>query len=70
MGWLEKIPTGILFAAAVLMLLAPFFPEPHLAEKFKMLMAGNLRKPLDVLDVFWHLFPSILLVLKLIRNAS
>ena len=70
MGWLEKIPTGILIAAAVLMLLAPFFPEPHLVEKFKMLMAGDLRKPLDFFDVFWHLFPSILLALKLVRNAT
>lgn len=70
MEWLDKIPTGLLVVAAIFMLLAPFFPEPHLVEKFKMLMAGTLRKPIDLFDVAWHLFPSVLLVLKLIRNAG
>ncbi len=70
MEWLDKIPTGILVVAAILMLLAPFSPEPHLVEKYKMFMAGTLKKPLDIFDVFWHLFPSVLLIIKLIRNAG
>lgn len=70
MEWLDKIPMGPLVAVTVLMALAPFVPEPHLVEKFKMLMAGTLTKPIDIFDVFWHLFPAILLVLKLIRNQG
>jgi len=67
MEWLDRIPTGLLVVAAILMALAPFTPEPHLVEKFRMLMAGSLRKPLDIFDVFWHLAPSVLLALKLFR---
>jgi len=69
MEWIDKIPTGFLVVAAVLMALAPFTPEPHLVEKFRMLMAGTLTRPLDIFDVFWHLAPAILLAIKLIRAA-
>ena len=69
MNWLDKIPTGALSVAAVLMLLAPFNPEPHLVQKFNMLMDGSLSKPIDIFDVFWHLLPATLLGLKLFRNA-
>ncbi|MBT4932278.1 MAG: RND transporter [Rhodospirillaceae bacterium] len=67
MEWLDRIPTGMLVVAAILMALAPFTPEPHLLEKFRMLMAGTLKKPLDIFDVFWHLAPSALLAVKLFR---
>ena len=70
MNWLDKIPTGILVAATVFMLFAPFSPEPHLVQKYKMLMAGELGKPVDIFDVFWHLFPATLLILKLIRRSG
>lgn len=69
MEWLDKIPTGLLIAAAIMMLLAPFVPEPHLIEKFRMFMAGELKKPIDIFDVFWHLFPTVLLAIKLFRNG-
>ncbi len=68
MNWIDKIPTGLLAFAAVFMALAPFSPEPHLVEKYHMLMAGNLNKPLDIFDVFWHLLPAALLGIKLIRS--
>ncbi|MBC8268155.1 MAG: hypothetical protein H8E36_05360 [Rhodospirillaceae bacterium] len=67
MEWLDRIPTGVLVVAAVLMALAPFTPEPHLLEKYRMFMAGTLRRPLDIFDVFWHLAPSALLAVKLLR---
>ena len=67
MEWLDRIPTGMLVVAAILMALALFTPEPHLLEKFRMLMAGTLKKPLDIFDVFWHLAPSALLAVKLFR---
>jgi len=67
MEWIDKIPTAGLIIVAILLALAPFSPEPHLVEKFKMLKAGTLTRPLDIFDVFWHLSPSILLAIKLFR---
>ena len=70
MNWIDKIPTGMLALAAVFMLFAPFSPEPHLVQKFNMLMSGNLNKPLDIFDMFWHLLPATLLVIKLVRSRG
>lgn len=68
MEWLDKISTSMLVLAAIVMALAPFTPEPHLVEKFRMFMAGNLRKPLDIFDVCWHLLPTALLAVKFFRR--
>ncbi len=65
MRWLDKIPYSLLIAATIFMLGAPFMPEPHLVEKARMLAEGQLTKPLDIFDVFWHLLPALLLGLKL-----
>ncbi len=67
MNWIDRIPTGLLALVTVFMMFAPFSPEPHLVQKFNMLMSGNLHKPLDIFDVFWHLLPAALLVIKLVR---
>jgi hypothetical protein len=61
---LKDIPYSLLIMAAILMALAPFFPEPHLVEKIRMLLKGTLRRPLDIFDLFFHLIPALLLVLK------
>lgn len=68
MTWFDRLPTGPIAVFAVLMLFAPFVPEPHLWQKAKMLAAGTLSKPIDIFDVFWHLLPSVLLVIKLVRG--
>jgi hypothetical protein len=34
----------------------------------RMLAAGTLTRPLDIFDVFWHLLPAILLMLKVHRR--
>lgn len=68
MQFLDRIPFVLLLIAAVFMLGAPFVPEPHLVEKARMAAAGTLTRPLDIFDVFWHLLPTILLVLKLARG--
>ena len=39
----------------------PFAPESHLVEKSRMLMAGTLRRPFDIFDLFWHAWPLALL---------
>jgi len=67
MKWLDKIPLITLLIIALLLGLAPFTPEPHLWEKLKMLVAGELVKPLDIFDLFLHGTPVVLLLLKLTR---
>ena len=64
MRWLDRIPYPLLVVAAVLMLGAPFVPEPHLVEKARMLAEGRLSRPIDIFDVFWHLTPAVLLGIK------
>jgi len=70
MAWLDRISPIVLVPFAVLMALAPFTPEPHLVEKFTLLMAGDLTRLVDMFDVAWHLLPTILLGLKLYRLRS
>lgn len=64
MRWLDRIPYPLLIGAAVIMLGAPFLPEPHLVEKARLLAEGRLTRPIDIFDVFWHLLPSLLLAWK------
>ena len=70
LNWLDKIPYILLIIAAVFMLLAPFMPMPHIIEKLIMLKNGTLTKPLDIFDLFYHLIPSIILVLKIVRDTK
>lgn len=70
MEWFDRIPVSFLLAATLLIGLAPFAPEPHVIEKVRMLLHGTLRKPLDIFDLFFHLSPMILLILKLIRKTA
>ncbi|MBL0715193.1 MAG: RND transporter [Desulfosarcina sp.] len=65
---LDAIPYSVLGPLAVLLLLAPFKPMPHVLEKLIMLTDGVLTKPLDVFDLFFHLLPTILLGLKIFRR--
>ncbi len=55
----------LLIAATLLLGLAPFVPEPHLVEKTRLLMQGELTRPLDIFDLFFHLAPFLLLIIKL-----
>lgn len=66
---LDQIPFVFVILACLTLGLAPFFPEPHLWEKLKMLSAGTLTKPIDIFDLFWHAWPWLLLTAKLIRMA-
>jgi hypothetical protein len=68
--FLNKLGWGPLIFAAVLLGLAPFRPEPHLVEKLRMLVQGTLRKPIDILDLLFHLAPLILIVLKLFAREK
>ena len=70
MAFLDKIPYSILIIIAVMMLLAPFKPMPHVIEKVIMLKNGILTKPIDIFDLFYHLLPTIILLLKIYRDYS
>ena len=64
MRFIREFPFPILIVVAVLMLGAPFVPEPHLIEKARMAMNGTLTRPVDLFDVVWHLLPTALLLWK------
>jgi len=67
---LDKIPYSILIVLAGFMLLAPFRPMPHVVEKLIMLKNGTLTRPIDIFDLFYHLVPTIILVLKVYRDYT
>jgi hypothetical protein len=70
MKLLDQIPYLPLILLAVFMLLAPFRPMPHVLEKLIMLKNGVLTRPLDIFDLFFHLVPSVILLLKWIRGMQ
>ena len=69
-AFLDKIPYSILIVGAVLIILAPFKPMPHVLEKLIMLKNGTLTKPIDIFDLFFHLVPTLILLLKIYRSFS
>ena len=68
MNFLDQIPWNLAIIAALTLGLAPFFPEPHIWEKLKMLIAGELAKPIDIFDLVLHAAPWLLLLLKVLRE--
>jgi hypothetical protein len=68
--FLDKISYPILIIGAVLIILSPFKPMPHVLEKLIMLKNGTLTKPIDVFDLIFHLVPTIILLLKVYRSFS
>ena len=65
--YIDKVPLLPLAVVALFMALAPFTPEPHLLEKSRMLINGELSKPIDIFDLFWHSFLIVILAIRLIR---
>lgn len=70
MNWLHKLPWPLILIACSFVMLAPFVPEPHLWQKMKMLLAGTLNKPIDIIDVVWHSWPVIIIVLKIVAGLK
>ncbi|HTG80884.1 MAG TPA: hypothetical protein VL949_03015 [Geobacteraceae bacterium] len=58
----------ILIPLVVLLGFAPFTPQPHIVEKLRMLMAGTLKRPIDIFDLVWHSWPFVLLAYKVVRD--
>lgn len=68
--FLDEFPLSVLIVIALGLGLAPFFPEPHIWEKLKMLAGGTLTRPIDIFDLVFHLSPTALVLIKLIRMAT
>jgi hypothetical protein len=52
------------------MLALPIRPMPHVVEKIIMLTNGTLTRPVDIFDLFFHLFPLLLLIMKFIKDRK
>lgn len=66
---IDQIPLNIAILLALTLGLAPFFPEPHIWEKLKMLVGGTLVRPVDIFDLAMHGAPWVLLAVKLVFVA-
>ena len=66
--FLDKLPWSILIFLCLTLGLAPFFP-PHLFEKIKLLLEGQLVRPIDWFDLVMQSTPWVFLVLKLLMTA-
>jgi len=68
MRFLDRISWSVALVLAVFLGAAPISPEPHLVEKLRMLVQGQLVRPLDMFDLAMHGAPIVLLVLKAWRS--
>jgi hypothetical protein len=63
LGAVGQLHWGIVLLLCATLGLAPFSP-PHIVEKLSMLVKGELVRPLDWFDLFFHGLPWILLLVK------
>jgi hypothetical protein len=49
---------------------APYFPQPHIVEKIRMLMSGTLQRPIDIFDLIWHAWPFVLLIIRIAKDLT
>ncbi len=68
MAFLDRISWPIVLILCATIGLSPYFPEPHLWEKLKMLFAGTLAAPIDIFDLAMHGAPFALLLAKAARD--
>jgi hypothetical protein len=71
-NFFKAVPWTFLLPVAILLALTPFKPEPHLVEKLRMLVNGQLARPVDIFDLFMHGGPILLAFVKffLERNKA
>ena len=65
---LDTISWPVVIVLCLTLGLAPWVPEPHIWEKTKMLMNGELTRAIDIFDMLFHGVPWILLVVKAVRG--
>lgn len=66
---IDKLPWGLVIIACLTLGLAPFFP-PHIWEKLVMLKNGELSRPIDWFDLFYHGVPWMLLIMKAVVSLK
>lgn len=66
----ELLGYKFLIPLVLLLGFAPFFPQPHIVEKLRMLLAGTLKRPIDIFDLAWHTWPFMLLGYRLFKDIS
>lgn len=69
LNWIDRTPLWLFVILALTLGLSPFIPEPHLIEKLRWLVQGELVRPLDIFDLLFHATPWILLGMKLWRGG-
>ncbi|MCB9555316.1 MAG: RND transporter [Deltaproteobacteria bacterium] len=62
---MSSVPWWAIAIACITLGLAPFAPEPHVWEKLRMLASGQLRRGIDIFDLFFHGAPWLLALAKL-----
>lgn len=62
-AWIRNLSWTYVILACLTLGLAPFIP-PHIVEKFGMLFDGQLSRPIDIFDLFFHGAPWLLLLWK------
>ena len=70
MKYLDKISFRMAIIMTIFLGLAPFAPEPHIWEKSKLLLAGDLGKPVDIFDLLFHIAPGLVLLAKIYRHKT
>ena len=70
MRWIDRIPKWLLVVVAIYLAGAPFVPEPHLTEKWRLLLNGSLSKPIDMFDFLLHTTPLVVLAIRLWRDEQ
>lgn len=70
MRWLDTISLPVLVILGSVLVLAPFFPEPHIWEKLQLLGNGELTRPIDIFDLLLHSAPLFLVLVKLLRRRN
>ena len=65
---MKPLPLWVLVIAALGLGLAPFSPEPHLVEKLRMLVHGNLHRPMDIFDLLMHAALPVYVLWRLLRR--
>ncbi|MFO8154190.1 RND transporter [Thioalkalivibrio sp.] len=68
-AWIDRTPVWLFALLVATLGLAPWVPEPHIAEKIRWLFQGELTRPLDIFDLVLHAVPWLLLALKLSREV-
>ena len=69
MNFIRKLPWVLLIVGCLILGLAPFAP-PHIWEKLVMLKNGELSRPIDWFDLFYHGVPWLLLIMKAVASSK